>query len=40
MKKLELFIVKPCDKKDQIYKNLIKYLKKKGIKIKRDRNGK
>ena len=33
MKKLELFVVKPDDKKEVIYKKLIAYLNKQGIKI-------
>ena len=33
MKKLELMVVKPDDKKELIYKKLIAYLKKQGIKI-------
>ena len=33
MKKLELIVVKPNDEKELIYKKLITYLKKQGIKI-------
>ena len=33
MKKLELIVVKPDDEKELIYKKLITYLKKQGIKI-------
>lgn len=33
MKKLELFVIKPDDEKELIYKKLITYLKKQGIKI-------
>ena len=41
MKKLELIVVKPDDEKELIYKKLITYLKKQGIKIvKEAKNGK
>ena len=33
MKKLKLLVVKPNDNKKTIYKNLIKYLERQGIKI-------
>ena len=33
MKKLKLIVVKPDDEKELIYKKLITYLKKQGIKI-------
>ena len=33
MKKLELFVIKPDDEKELIYKKLITYLQKQGIKI-------
>jgi len=33
MKKLELIVVKPNDEKELVYKKLITYLKKQGIKI-------
>ena len=36
MKKIELFAVKPSDDRKEIYKNLIKYLEKQGIKIRRE----
>ena len=40
MKKLELFVVKPDGKKEIIYKKLIAYLNKQGIKIvKESKNG-
>jgi hypothetical protein len=38
MKKLKLFVVTPDNSKDSIYKNLVIYLKKQGIKVKK--NGK
>ena len=33
MKKLELLVVKPHDDRKTIYKNLIKYLERQGIKV-------
>ena len=40
MKKLKLIVVKPDDEKELIYKKLITYLKKQGIKIvKESKNG-
>ena len=33
MKKLKLLIIKPNDKKETIYKNLIKYLEQQGITV-------
>ncbi|MDB2503409.1 hypothetical protein N9X43_02090 [Gammaproteobacteria bacterium] len=33
MNKLKLLIIKPNDKKETIYKNLIKYLEQQGIRI-------
>ena len=33
MKKLKLFVVRPNDDKETIYKNLTEYLKQQGIKI-------
>ena len=36
MKKLELIVVKPDDEKELIYKKLITYLKKQGIKIEKE----
>ena len=41
MKKLNLFVVRPSDTKEEVQKKLIKYLKQQGIKIvKEDKNEK
>jgi hypothetical protein len=41
MKKLKLLVVKPNDDKKTIYKNLIKYLERQGIRVKKgNKNGK
>ena len=34
-KKLELFVVKPNDNREKIFKNFIAYLERQGIKVKR-----
>ena len=39
-KKLELFVVKPNDDRDETFKNFIAYLGRQGIKVKRGKHGK